>query len=105
MVAGKIAHMRGECRPLQVGQRTRHGVDADAFDGRGQRAVGTDQHGARDEQLGDVDVERRLRGTQGGCGEVDQDGRGGDDDHVARVEPAVRNPSRMKTSYLLPQQS
>ena len=62
--ACEVSEVRRERGPLQVRQHATDGVAPAGVDRLAQRAIGTDEDGARDEQLGDVDVERRLRGAE-----------------------------------------
>jgi hypothetical protein len=95
--------MRRERSPLQVRQDPADRVAPAGLDGFAQRTVRAHEDGARDEKLGHVHVEGRLRGAER-CGrKVDQHRAVVDDEHVARVEPAVRDARRMQPGDLPPQ--
>ena len=95
--------MRCERGALEVREDAGDGVAAAGLDGLGQRALGADEDGAGDEELGHVDVERRLRGAERRGRQVDQHRPVVDDEHVARVEPAVRDACRVQPLDLPPQ--
>jgi len=58
---GQVAQVRGERRALEVRQHAGHGRATVGVDGAPKRPVRPHEHRARYEQLGNVDVERRLR--------------------------------------------
>ena len=66
--------MGSERRALEVRQRMGDGVVAGGSDGLAQRALGPDENGACDEELGNVDVECRPRSAECRRREVDQHG-------------------------------
>ena len=65
-----------------------------------QRAFRADEDAARDEQLGHVHVERGLRRAEAGGRQVDQHRFAVHDEHVAEVQPAVRDAGVMQPSDL-----
>ena len=91
--------MRRQRRALQVRQHSRDGVGPAAFTAW-RSARRTDENAARDEQLGHVHVERGLRRTERGGRQVDQHRSAVHDDHVADVEPAVRDAGVMQQCHL-----
>ena len=105
MRARQVAQMRGQRGALEVGQHTSDGVAPPGREGLAQCALGADEHGARDHKLGHVEVERGLRRPERRRGEVDQHRPVVDDEHVARVEPAVRDSGRVQKTDLPPELS
>ena len=83
--------------------RTRAIASARRLDGLGQRALGADEDATGDEELGHVDVERRPWGAERRGREVDQHRAVRVDEHVAQVEPAVRDARRVQAVDLTPQ--
>ena len=66
--------------------------------------MGADEHGGGDEELGDVDVERRLRRTQRGRGELDDDWLTlVVEDHTGRIEAPVRDSGSVHHRDLTPE--
>jgi hypothetical protein len=82
----------GERGAPEVRLDTSHRTAEAGFDRPGERAVGADEDTARDEELGHVDVERRLRRAQRRCRQVDEHRPVLADEHVAQAEPAERSP-------------
>ena len=64
-----------------------------------------DEHRAGDEELGDVDVELRLVRSERRRRQVDEHRPVVADEHVARVEPAMRNAGRVEPRDLSPESS
>ena len=101
--ACQVAQMRCQCGALQVGQRAFNCVAPASFDGPVQRPLRADENGARDEELGNVDVERGLRRAERRRRQVDQHRPVVEDEDVARVEPAVGDARSMKPANLSPE--
>ena len=97
--------MRRERGALQVGQDPADRVAPTGLDGLPKRAVRADEDRARDEELGNVHVERRLRGAERRGREVDEHRAVVDDEDVARVESSVRDAGRVQPGDLRRQSS
>ena len=98
--AGEVAQVRCERRALQVRQGASDGVGPSGIHGGPQRAFRADEDAARDEQLGHVYVERGLRRAEAGRRQVDHQRFAVHDQHVAQIQPAVRDPGVVQHSDL-----
>jgi hypothetical protein len=95
--------MRCERGALQVPQCAADGIAPAGFDGLAERAFVAYEDGARDEELGDVAVERRLWGTEGRWRQVDQHRPVVAHEHIAQIEPAVGDARGVEAVHLPPQ--
>ena len=95
--------MRRERGSLQVRQHAPDRVAPACVDGVLQCSLRADQDRAGDEQLGDVDVQRRLRRTQSRRREVDEHRPLVDDQDVAGVQPSMRDACRLEMRHLPPE--
>ena len=105
VVVGQLAHVRGERGTLQERDRALDRVSACAVERRVERAVRSDQHRRRDQQLGHVDVDSGWRRAERRDREVDEYRLPVDDHDVTPVEPAVRHARGVELGDLLPQRS
>ena len=103
MRAREVARVRCERGALEVGLDASQGVAEPGLDRLGQRALGADEDTAGDEELGHVDVERRLRCAERRRRQIDEHRPVVAHEHVAEVEPAVGDACSMQVVDLPPQ--
>ena len=99
----EVSQMGREGGALQVREDAADRVAPARIDGRLQRSVRADEDGAGDKELGEVDVERGLGSAEGCRREVDEHRPVLDHEHVARVEPTMRDPRTLEPCDLLHQ--
>ena len=95
--------MRGQRGALEVREHASERAPQPASSALRSARSGPTRIGGGDHELGQVDVERRLRSADRGRGEVDQHRAVVHHEHVARVQTAVRDPRPLETGDLLPQ--
>jgi hypothetical protein len=88
---------------LQIREGTTQGVAPARGQGLAQGTLGADEDGGCDGQLGQVDVQRRLRRAERRRREVDEHGAFVEEEDVARVQPSVGDTGRVEAGDLLEQ--
>ena len=101
--AGQVARVRRQRGALQVRLDIRQGVAEAGLDRPRERSLRADEAAGRDEELGHVDRERRLRRARRRSREVDEHGPVLGQEYVAQVETPVGDPRLLQLVNLVPQ--